>query len=123
MFKLTKKEKDEVVANCDHLNILKYASYMPRIFTEYGILQAANVLNTDRAILMSNKIIEIFIKMHNMISSYREILNKIEILQRKDIEQDDKIMLIFEFIKQFEQTKQLELEQKNRKRIEFKTSG
>jgi len=35
---------------------------------------------------------------------------------------DDKIMLIFEYIKQFEEIKQQELEQKNRKRIGFITS-
>jgi len=50
MFQLTKKGKDEVVANCDHLNTLKFASYMPRVITEYGILQAANILNANRAI-------------------------------------------------------------------------
>ncbi len=121
MFELTKAEKDEVVANCDHLKSLKYSSYMPRVFTEYGILQAANVLNSNRAILMGNRIIEIFVKMHNMLSSHREILKKIESLERKDIEQDDKIMLIFEYIKQFEQARQQELEQKNRKQIGFKT--
>jgi len=54
MFELTKEERDEVVANCDHLGNIKYSSSMPRVFTEYGILQAANVLNSERAILMGN---------------------------------------------------------------------
>ena len=37
---------------------------------------------------------------------------------RKEIEQDEKIMLIFEYLKQLEQTKQEELEQEPRKVIE-----
>lgn len=120
MFELTKVEKDEVVANCDHLENLKFSSFMPRVFTEYGILQAANVLNSDRAILMGNRIIEIFVEMHNMLSSHQEIFKKLEEIERKDVEQDDKIMLIFEYIKQFEEAKQQELEQRNRKQIGYK---
>lgn len=122
MFELTKEEKDEVVANCDHLKNLKFSSFMPRVFTEYGILQAANVLNSDRAISMSNRIIEIFVKMHKLLASHQEILKKLDDLDRKNTEHDNNIMLIFEYIKQFEETKQQELEQKNRKRIGYKTS-
>lgn len=121
MFELTKSEKDEVVANCDHLKNLKYSSFMPRVFTEYGILQAANVLNSDRAILMGNRIIEVIIKMHKILLSHQEILKKLDELERKDNEQDNNIMLLFEYIKQFEEAKQQELESKNRKPIGFKT--
>jgi len=39
-----------------------------------------------------------------------------------NIEQDDKIMLIFEYLKQLEKTKQEELEFKNRPGIGFKPS-
>ena len=58
-----------------------------------------------------------------MIETHNEILKKLEYLERKDIEQDEKIMLIFEYLKQLEAIKQQELEQKNRKRIGFRTSG
>ena len=46
---------------------------------------------------------------------------KLDELERKGIERDEKIMLIFEYIKQFDEVKQQELEYKNRKRIGFKT--
>ena len=119
MFELTKEEKEEVVANCDHLKNLKFSSFMPRVFTEYGILQAANVLNSERAILVGNRIIETFVKMHNLLSSHQEILKKLDDLDRKNIEQDDKIMLVFEYLKQFEESKQQELEQKNRREVGY----
>lgn len=122
MFELTKEEKDELVAKCDHLKKLKYSSFLPNVFTQYGVLQAANILNSDRAILMGNRIIEVFVRMHEMLSTHKEILQKIENLIEKDTEQDNKIMLIFEYLKQFEKAKQQKLEQANRKRIGFKTN-
>ncbi len=33
MFQLTEEEKNEVVANCDHLKTIKYASTLPYAFT------------------------------------------------------------------------------------------
>lgn len=37
MLKLTKYEKEKVVANCDHLGKLKFSSQFPYAFTEQGI--------------------------------------------------------------------------------------
>lgn len=57
-----------------------------------------------------------------MLSTHKEILQKLEQLIKNDTEQDKKIMLIFEYIKQFEESKQQQLEQANRKKIGFKTN-
>jgi len=122
MFELTKKEKDELVANCDRFKNLKHSTSLPRAFTEYGVLQAANVLSSERAVIMGNRIIEVFVRMHEMLSTHKEILQKLEQLIKNDTEQDKKIMLIFEYIKQFEESKQQQLEQANRKKIGFKTN-
>jgi hypothetical protein len=40
MFKLTAKEKAEVVANCDHLQKLKFSPGLPHAFTEHGAIPA-----------------------------------------------------------------------------------
>jgi hypothetical protein len=122
MFVLTKEEKEEVVAKCDHLNNLKYSPYLPKVFTEYGVLQLANVLNSDRAILMGNRIIEIFVKMRELLATHKEIIQKLEKLEENDINQNKKIELIFEYLRQFEQAKQEELKYKKRKSIGFKTN-
>ncbi|OQX73204.1 MAG: hypothetical protein B6D64_14175 [Bacteroidetes bacterium 4484_276] len=114
---------DWKVAKCDHLKRLKHSSFLPNVFTQYGVLQAANVLNSDRAILMGNRIIEVFIRMQEMLSTHKEILQKIEQLIEKDTEQDKKIMLIFEYLKQLEQNKQEQFEYINRKRLGFKRPG
>lgn len=94
--------------------------YAPMAFTEQGVAMLSSVLSSERAITVNILIIRIFTKMRAILSSHNEILQKLEQLEKKDIEQDDKIMLIFEYLKQFEQTKQQELEQKNRSRIGYK---
>ena len=55
---------------------------------------------------VSMRIIEVFVKMREMLATHKEILHKLEQIEKKDIEQDQKIMLIFEYLKQLEQTKQ-----------------
>jgi hypothetical protein len=91
--------------------------YLPYVFTEHGVLQLASVLKSTRARKMSVRIIEVFVKMREMLATHKEILHKLEQIEKKDIEQDQKIMLIFEYLKQLEQAKQTELDQGPRKVI------
>lgn len=95
--------------------------YLPYVFTEHGVLQLANVLRSIRARKMSIQIIEVFIKMREMLTTHKEILQKLEQIEQKDTEQDEKIMLIFEYIKQLERLKQEEIDQRNRTQIGFKS--
>lgn len=53
MFQLTAEKKGKVVANCDHLQKLKFSPALPYAFTEHGAIMAASVLNTSRAIEVS----------------------------------------------------------------------
>ena len=46
LFRLTEKEKTEVVTNCDHLARLRFSPKLPFAFTEHGAIMAANVLNS-----------------------------------------------------------------------------
>jgi hypothetical protein len=86
--------------------------YLPYAFTEHGVLQLTSVLKSIRARKMSVRIIEVFVKMREMLATHKEILHKLEQIEKKDIEQDQKIMLIFEYLKQLEQIKHQELERK-----------
>jgi phage regulator Rha-like protein len=94
----------------------------PFAFTEYGLLMLASVLNSERAIQINIQIVRIFSRMRTMIESHKEILNKLEQLEKKDLELDEKVTLIFEYLKELEQTKKEETEFKQRKRIGFKTN-
>jgi len=121
MFELTKEELSDWRSQFGTSNSeIMGLRIPPFAFTEYGIIMLASILNSERAIRVNIKIVRIFIRMREMLETHKEILKKLELLERKDIEQDDKIMLIFEYLKQFEASKQKELEQQNRPRIGFK---
>ena len=52
LFQLTQAEKAAVVANCDHIQNPRFSKALPFAFTEYGAIQAANVLASSRAVEM-----------------------------------------------------------------------
>jgi len=121
MFQMTKEEfefwkSQIVISNSDRMGLRK----PPFVFTEQGVAMLSSVLNSDRAILVNIQIMRVFTKMRTLLDSHKEILRKLESLEKKDIEQNDKILLIFEYLKQLEQAKQEETIIKERKRIGFK---
>jgi len=120
MFQLSEQEKQEVVANCDHLNRLKFSTVLPHAFTEHGAVMLASVLNSERAISINIQIIRIFIRMRQMMATNLEILRKLEHIEKSDKEQDRHILLIFEYLRQLEQAKQQQEEQPKRKKIGFR---
>ena len=120
MFQLTVAEKQEVVANCDHLERLKFSPKMPYAFTEHGAVMLASVLNSDRAIIVNIQIVRVFSRMRQLLETHTEILRKLDQLQKKDIEQDEQIKLIFEYLRQLEQSRQQQDDQAQRKRIGFR---
>jgi hypothetical protein len=93
------------------------------VFTEYGVLMLANVLKSERAIKMSSRIIEVFVKVREMLLTHKDILLRLEKIEQTLSVHDKKILLIFEYLKQLEQAKQKELENMKRKRIGFKRNS
>ena len=93
--------------------------YLPFVFTEHGILQIANVIRSLRAKKMSVRIIEVFIKMQEMLQGHQELFEKLSEMEQKFADHDNKILVIFEYLKQLENAKQEEVEFKNRKKIGF----
>ena len=71
MYQLTQKEKDDLVAICDHLKSLKFSSQLPNVFTEHGAVMLASVLNNDRAIEVNIQIVRIFTKMRELLTTGR----------------------------------------------------
>jgi len=100
MFKLTKKEKQKLVANCDHLIRLKYSPVMPNAFTEHGAIMLAAILNSQKAIEMSLFVVRAFIRLREIISTHKELAQKLKELELKIDSHDQHIQAIFEFINQ-----------------------
>ncbi len=93
---------------------------LPYAFTEQGVSMISGVLHSKRAIKVNIQIMRVFTSMRKILETHTTILKKLDDLERKDIEHDKKILLIFEYLKQLEQGKQGELEHKSRKRVGFK---
>jgi len=121
MFQMTKEEfeiwrSQIVISNSDRMGLRR----PPYVFTEQGVAMLSSVLNSDRAILVNIQIMRVFTKMRALLDSHKEILRKLESIEKKDIEQDEKILLIFEYLKQLEQAKQEDTIFRERKRIGYK---
>ncbi|HOW25594.1 MAG TPA: ORF6N domain-containing protein [Bacteroidales bacterium] len=83
MFQLTDEEKREVIANCDHLERLKFASTNPYAFTEHGAIMLASVLNTPLAIQASVLVVRSFVRLRELLVSNRELAGKLKDLETK----------------------------------------
>lgn len=117
MFELTKGEKNEVVANCDHLENLKFSPVLPKVFTEHGIIMVANVLTSERAIQVSIQIIEVFIKMREMLTDNLTLKLDIEEIKKKLSNHGKNIELVFNYLDELIDKKENE---KPRKQIGYK---
>jgi len=100
MFRLNKKEKTEVVTNCDHLGRLRFSPVLPYVFTEHGAIMLANVLNSDRAVETSVFVVRAFVRLREMLASNRQLAEKLRELERRIATNDEHIQVIFEAIRQ-----------------------
>jgi uncharacterized protein (DUF342 family) len=114
MFRLTKKEKDELVTNCDRFQPLKHSSVSPRAFIEQGVAMLSSVLNSQRAIDVNIAIMRAFVHMRKMIASHTELAKKLKELEHHIKDHDEKIQAIFEAIQQL-----ITLPEKTNKKIGF----
>ncbi len=116
MFRLTKEEKQQLIENYQQLNSLKFSPVLPNVFTEHGAVMLASVLNSERAIEVNIQIVRIFTKMREMLINYKDVLLKIEQLEKQTLQNTEDIRIVFEYIKQLI----IPPEQANRKRIGFR---
>jgi hypothetical protein len=99
MFQLSNEEKNEVVANCEHLKALKFSPTLPYVFTEHGAVMLASVLNSQRAIEMNIQIVRIFTQLREMALTHKVILIKLAKIEKKITNHDEDIKLLFDAVK------------------------
>jgi hypothetical protein len=100
MFQLTIHEKEEVVANCDHLKNIKFSSSLPYAFTEHGAIMAASVLNSERAVQVSVYVVRAFVQLRLAVLAHRELAGKLEQLEVKYQKHDKQIGALIAAIRQ-----------------------
>ena len=113
MFKLTKAEKEWVVANCDHLQGLKFSTTLPYAFTEHGAIMLASILNTKIAVKTSILVVRAFVYLRSSTYTNQELTSKILELESR---YDGKFSIVFKALKQL-----IDKPIPPRKQIGFKT--
>ncbi|MGV3509681.1 MAG: ORF6N domain-containing protein [Sphingobacteriaceae bacterium] len=72
--------------------------YLPMVFTEHGVLQLSNVLKSSRAIEVSFKIIDVFVRLREMLTSNTTLNLEIEYIKKRLNNQDKNMEVVFQYL-------------------------
>ena len=107
MFEINKEEFDSLRSQFGTLKRGEHSKYLPMAFTEQGVAMLSSVLSSKMAIEVNIRIIRVFSKMRALILSNKEILLKLEQLEKNMIKNDagmkkhdEDIQIIFKVLKQ-----------------------
>ena len=101
MFQLSKQEMQNWISQIVTSNSAKMGlRRLPFAFTEQGVAMLSGLLNSDRAIQVNIAIMRAFVKLRVILSANKELAHKLEQLEKKTDQHDDKIKVIFEAIRQ-----------------------
>jgi len=78
----------------------KHIKYLPYAFTEQGVAMLSSVLNSKRAIQVNIAIMRAFVKLRQILSTHKELVYKLNELERKTERHDHEIKVIFDAIRQ-----------------------
>jgi hypothetical protein len=92
MFELTKEENSSLRSQTGTLKSGLYRTRRSNAF---------RVLVSKRAIAVNIKIMRIYTRMREMMLTHKDLLLKIEQIEKKLTDHDDRIQMIFDYLKQF----------------------
>lgn len=103
MFSLTKQEimrmsQIATSSSGEKLEKLKYHKNI-NAFTEQGVAMLSSVLNSDHAIEVNVLIMRVFVRLRQILSTHKELANKIDALEKKYSEHEVEITTIFKVLK------------------------
>jgi phage regulator Rha-like protein len=117
MFELTKEEAEVSRSQNATLKRGENIKYLPYAFTEHGVLMLSNVLKSERAIEVSIKIIDVFVRLREVIADHTELRLVIEQIRRKTDNNSKNIELVFQYLDELLEKKKIS---KVRKPIGYK---
>lgn len=119
MFELTKEEAAISRSQNATLKRGENIKYLPYAFTEHGVLMLSNVLKSERAIEVSIKIIDVFVKLRETLADNTELRLAIEQIKRKTDNNTKNIEVVFKYLDELIERKEKPLQ---RNLIGYKTS-
>lgn len=107
MFELTETEFLVLRSQIATSNIGRGGTrYLPLVFTEHGILQLSNILKSERAIQVSFMIIDVFVRLREMLLDNMELRLAIEDIKKKTENNTKNIELVFQYLDELLQKKE-----------------
>lgn len=99
MFELTEQEfeilRSQIVTSKEGRGGTRY---LPLVFTEHGVLQLFNVIRSGIAKQISIRIIEVFVKMRQMLTDNTELRLDVEKIKKKLDNQDKNMEIVFRYL-------------------------
>jgi len=71
--------------------------YLALAFTEHGVIMAANVLNSPRAVEMSVHVLRAFVRLREMLASHKELAKRLDELKAR---YDGQFKVVFDAIRE-----------------------
>ena len=101
MFELTWAEAESIGLRSQNATLKrgKHLKYLPFAFTEQGVAMLSSVLKSERAIAVNIQIMRTFTRLRKLMMTHHHLARKIEALQRKFKDHDQKITAIFQAIR------------------------
>jgi phage regulator Rha-like protein len=84
----------------------QYSKYRPYAFTQEGIAMLSSVLRSKRAVQVNIAIMRTFVKLRELMTSHRELAQKINALERR---YDAQFKVVFQSIRELIEAKPKEL--------------
>ena len=100
MFELNREEYNSLRCQFGTLEKGKHSKYLPYAFTEQGVAMLSSVLKSERAIQVNIAIMRVFVKLKQILSTHKELAQKLNLLEKKFEKHDEEIKSIFAAIRQ-----------------------
>ena len=84
--------------------MLKHFKALPRAFSEHGAIQAANVLNSARAVEMSVFVVRAFVKMREHLAARDDMARRLYQIERQLLRHDASPQEVYREIRALRQT-------------------
>ncbi|MBI2576048.1 ORF6N domain-containing protein [Candidatus Woesearchaeota archaeon] len=98
MFQLADSEVDFLVSQNAIPSKKHLGGHLPYAFTEQGVANLSSVLTNDKAIEVNIQIMRAFVSMRKFISSNAQIFQRLDVVERKQIDHDKKFDEVFDAI-------------------------
>ncbi len=118
MFQLSNQECNFMVSQNAIPSKQHLGGHNPYVFTEQGVAMLSTVLHSDRAIEVNIAIMRAFVKLRKILSTHRDLAQKVKKLEQKVGQHDQTIQAVFDAIKRLMDSP----EEKKKGRIGFHKS-